>query len=188
MSQENVEIVRSLYERLNAADDFEAASEVAEEVFDPEIEFEISWRSGRDAADFRVLHGIEEVRTVIADLIAPFASFRWEIHESFDAGDEVVLILESLVTPNESAAEISTGRFGYVFTFATGRSPVSRTSPTRPMPSKPQGFRSRRCRRRRSRARSTRPQYTPAPRRGVLGGRSARFPKPRSRFESWLPC
>jgi ketosteroid isomerase-like protein len=121
MSQENVEIVRSLYERLNAADDVEAAMDVAEEVIDPEIEFEISWRSGRDAADFRVLHGIEEVRTVLAELMAPFASFRWEIHESFDAGDEVVLILESLVTPNDSAAEISTGRFGYVFTLRDGK-------------------------------------------------------------------
>ncbi len=121
MSQENVEIVRSLYKRLNAADDVEAAMHVAEEVIDPEIEFEISWRSGRDAADFRVLHGIEEVRTVLAELMAPFASFRWENHESFDAGDEVVLILESLVTPNESAAEISTGRFGYVFTLRDGK-------------------------------------------------------------------
>jgi ketosteroid isomerase-like protein len=113
----NVEIVRSMYERLNQTGDPEEGLSY----LDPAIEFEISWRSGRDSADFRVLHGIDEVREAIVEILDPFEDWRYEIHELHDAGDDVVAILEVLVRPKESSAEISTGRFGYVFTLRGGK-------------------------------------------------------------------
>jgi ketosteroid isomerase-like protein len=117
MPPQNVEIVRSLYERLNQTGDPEEGLSY----FDPAIEFEISWRSGRDSADFRVLHGIDEVRQAIGEILGAFEDWRYEIHELLNAGDDVVAILELLVRPKGSSAEISTGRFGYVFTLRGGK-------------------------------------------------------------------
>jgi ketosteroid isomerase-like protein len=117
MSRDNVEIVRSMYERLNQTGDPEEGLSY----LDPAIESEISWRSGRESADFRVLHGIDEVRAAIVEILGAFEDWRYEIHELLNAGDDVVAILEVLVRPRESSAEISTGRFGYVFTLRGGK-------------------------------------------------------------------
>jgi ketosteroid isomerase-like protein len=117
MSQENVEIVRGLVEAFNKTGDREAAYAL----LDPEIEFEVAWRSGRDAADFHIHRGLDEVRAMIEELMAPFESIRYEVHEYLDAGDDVVAILEFLVQPKGSSAEISTGRFGYVYTLRDGK-------------------------------------------------------------------
>jgi len=117
MSQENVEVVRGLVEAFNETGDREAAYAL----LDPEIEFEVAWRSGRDAADFRIYRGLDEVRAMIEELLAPFESIRYVIHEYADAGDDVVAILELIVRPKDSSAETSTGRFGYVCTLRDGK-------------------------------------------------------------------
>jgi ketosteroid isomerase-like protein len=117
MSQENVELVRSLHERWNETGDLEEVIPY----LDPSIEFEISWRSGRESADFQVLKGIEEVRTATEEIFAPFESVRYEVDEYRDAGDDVVAILAVFVRPKDSSAEISTGRFGYVYTLRGGK-------------------------------------------------------------------
>ena len=112
-----MEIIRSMYERMNETGD----PEVALSYLDPTVEFEISWRSGRDSADFRVLNGIDEVRAAVLEILDPFESVRYEIHEYLDSGDDVVAILELLVRPKDSTGEISTGRFGYVYTLRDGK-------------------------------------------------------------------
>ena len=117
MSQENLEAVRGLVEAFNETGDREAAYAL----LDPEIEFEVAWRSGRDAADFRIYRGLDEVRAMIEELLAPFESIRYVIHEYADAGDDVVAILELIVRPKDSSAETSTGRFGYVCTLRDGK-------------------------------------------------------------------
>jgi ketosteroid isomerase-like protein len=117
MSQENVEVVRGLIEAFNETGDREAAYAL----LDPEVEFEVAWRSGRDAADFRIHRGLDEVRAVIEELVAPFESIRYVVHEYADAGDDIVAILEVLARPKGSSAEASTGRFGYVCTLRDGR-------------------------------------------------------------------
>jgi ketosteroid isomerase-like protein len=117
VSEENVEIVRSMYALVNEAGDIEAGFGV----FDPAVEFEISSRGGREDADFRVLQGVEEMRGAIDEILGPFESVRYLLHEVHDAGDEVVAVLEMLLRPKGSSGEISTGRFAYVFTFRSGR-------------------------------------------------------------------
>ena len=109
--------MRSTLEAFNETGDFE----VIYARLDPEVEFEMSWRSGREAADFRVLHGLHEVRAAAEEILAPFENVRYDVHEYVDAGDAVVVILELLVRPRGGSAEISTGRFGYVYTLRDGK-------------------------------------------------------------------
>jgi ketosteroid isomerase-like protein len=117
MAASNVEILRSMYARLNETGDLDEALKS----FDPDVEFEISWRSGRDSPDFQVLHGIDQVKRALEENLEPFERFRFQVHEFREAGEDVVAILELAVTPKGSSAEISTGRFGYVCTFRGGK-------------------------------------------------------------------
>jgi ketosteroid isomerase-like protein len=117
MSQENIEIVIGDLEAFNETRDVDAAFANA----DPEIEFEISTQAGRESADFRVYHGIDEVKAAIREMLSAFDGARFEVHDVRDRGDRVVAILELFVRPRDSSAEISSGRFGYVYTLRSGK-------------------------------------------------------------------
>jgi ketosteroid isomerase-like protein len=117
VSQENIDIVVGNLEAFNESGEIDAAFASA----DPEIEFEISTQAGRDSADFRVYRGIDEVKAAIREILAAFDGARFEIHDVRDRGDRVVAILELFFRPKGSSAEISTGRFGYVYTFRHGK-------------------------------------------------------------------
>src|SRR6266516_3405570 len=117
MSQENIDIVLGNLKAFNETGEVDAAFANA----DPEIEFEISTQSGRDSADFRVYRGIDEVKAAIREILEAFDHARFEIHEVRDRDDRVVAILELFVQPKGSSAEISTGRFGYVYTLRDGK-------------------------------------------------------------------
>jgi hypothetical protein len=56
------------------------------------------------------------VSAAVEEMFVPFESVRYDVHELHDAGPDVVVILELVVRPENSDAEISTGRFGYVLT------------------------------------------------------------------------
>ena len=116
MSQENIDLVVGNLEAFNETGDVAAAFANA----DPEIEFEISTQAGRESADFRVYRGIDEVKSAIREILSEFDNARFEIHEVRDRGDRVVAILELFMRPKGSSAEISTGRFGYVYTLRGG--------------------------------------------------------------------
>ncbi len=116
MSQENIDLVVGNLEAFNETGDVAAAFANA----DPEIEFEISTQAGRESADFRVYRGIDEVKSAVREILSEFDNARFEIHEVRDRGDRVVAILELFMRPKGSSAEISTGRFGYVYTLRGG--------------------------------------------------------------------
>jgi len=116
VSQENIDLVVGNLEAFNETGDVAAAFANA----DPEIEFEISTQAGRESADFRVYRGINEVKSAIREILSEFDNARFEIHEVRDRGDRVVAILELFMRPKGSSAEISTGRFGYVYTLRGG--------------------------------------------------------------------
>ena len=116
MSQANIDLVVGNLEAFNQTGDVDAAFANA----DPEIEFEISTQAGRESADFRVYRGIDEVKSAIREILSEFDNARFEIHEVRDRGDRVVAILELFMRPKGSSAEISTGRFGYVYTLRDG--------------------------------------------------------------------
>ena len=117
MSQENIDIVVRNLEAFNKTGEIDAAFANS----DPGIEFEISTALGRESADFRVYRGIDEVKSAVGEILSAFEGARFEIHEVRERDDRVLAILELFFRPKDSSAEISTGRFGYVYTLRDGK-------------------------------------------------------------------
>ncbi len=110
MSQANVEIARRSFETWNETQDFDRAAAD----WHPEIEFELASQLGREAPDFRVFHGLDEVREAFLDLVAPFESFEIRIDEYIDLGEKVLMVMEGL--GRLGGAVVPTGPFAYVAT------------------------------------------------------------------------
>ena len=118
MPSENVEVIRGMIEAFNESGDWGALSSRC----DPDVVFEIASQEGRESADFRVYHGLDEARGALEDLMAPFGAVHAQVHEYIDAGgDRVVAVLELLMRPRDSEAEISTNRFAYLYTLRGGK-------------------------------------------------------------------
>jgi ketosteroid isomerase-like protein len=118
MPSENVEMIRQLIGAFNESGDWEALYSAC----DPAVVLEIASQEGRDSPDFRIYRGLDEARRAIEDLMAPFEEVRMEAYECIDAGDDRVLaVLELLMRPKESAAQISSGQFAYLYTFREGK-------------------------------------------------------------------
>ncbi len=82
MSQENVGIVRRMYERFNRT------HLPIYELLDSKVE----WHTAADAADFVTLHGHRGVEALFSEWTSYFGSdFRADIQEIVDAGDYVVV-------------------------------------------------------------------------------------------------
>jgi ketosteroid isomerase-like protein len=118
MSAENVEVIRRTYETFNESGDWEAFAAAC----DPGVVLEIASQEGRESADFRVYEGLDEARRAVQDLMAPFEEVRAVVQEYIDADDDrVVVVLELLMRPKDSAADITSNRFAYLYTLREGR-------------------------------------------------------------------
>jgi len=110
MSQENVEIVRRVYDALNR-EDLDAVFRSA----DPD--FEVTFKEGPRAGTHR---GREALQGVADDLRAGFASWIFEPMDFFESGDQVVVVVNNRLRPKGGTA----GEFAYrnasVFTFRNG--------------------------------------------------------------------
>ena len=84
MSQENVEIVREIYQAVARRD---AASAFA--VYADDIVWEVS--AGRALVMDRVYHGHEGVRKFWRDALSAFGEVDLDVEELIDAGDQVVV-------------------------------------------------------------------------------------------------
>ena len=82
MSQENVEIVRRVYESFNRG---EAESALGH--FDPAVVLDASHR-----VDGRIGHGREEMVAILGEWLATWDDFDDEVEEMFDLGDRVLVI------------------------------------------------------------------------------------------------
>ena len=82
MSQENVEVVRRMYE---ARDGGDAESVLA--CFDPEVVLD-----ARVRMDSGIVHGREEMGRVIGEWVGAFDDWREEIHEIRDLGSHVYVV------------------------------------------------------------------------------------------------
>jgi ketosteroid isomerase-like protein len=83
MSEENVEIVRRMYDAWQDGD-YEAALAY----FDPEVE----WSEPPDNPGARTWHGHEGVNGAVATWVGAWESFRHELRELIDCGDDRVLV------------------------------------------------------------------------------------------------
>ena len=109
MSQENVEIVRRVYDALNR-NDWDAAFQDAH----PNIE--ITFKRGPLAGTHR---GGENPQTVIRDLRAAFDAWIMEPSELLESGDQVVVIVKNHMRPKGSKVEFET-RNGHLWTIRDG--------------------------------------------------------------------
>jgi ketosteroid isomerase-like protein len=114
MSQQNVEIVRAAYERLNRGDvdgfialcDDDFLMDMSERVFNPDI-----YRGGQDLRRF-----YEGVRSV-------WERYRWDVEETRSEGDSVVAMLHCHAQSRDGGPQVD-WHVAWLWTFRDGR-PVS---------------------------------------------------------------
>ena len=98
MSQENVELVRRVYDAANQGD-----YETVETYFHPEIEFH-TYAHSPEAGVYR---GKQSVREYNENLFAQFESIRFEVEQLVDAGDQVVIVTTQHAVPRGSGQEMN---------------------------------------------------------------------------------
>ena len=110
MSQENVEIVRQVYEAFNRGDwdavycDFAGDAEMA------------TPPRGLDAGIFR---GREEGQAYWEDFLRPYEAVTTEPVEFFESGDQLLVFIKTRARPKGSSAEVEFGT-GHLWTIRDG--------------------------------------------------------------------
>ena len=120
MSQDDVEMIRSLYEPLNRGDWERFFRDVH-----PDVEF--TAQRGPTAGTVR---GHEAVQKRVQDLLAPFAARTFEPEKFFDGGDQVVVFVRLRSRPQGSSAEMEV-RNGHLWTIREGAIRSMKTFPVR---------------------------------------------------------
>ena len=109
MSQENVEIVRNVYEGLNLRD--------WDVVFrDAHENFELTTQLGPDPGTRR---GRERVMQFLEDYLASFDAFVWEPEEFFEGDDQVVAFVRTRALPRGGNVDLVV-RNGWWWTIRDG--------------------------------------------------------------------
>ena len=109
MSEENVELVRRIYEATNNGD-----IDAVVLYFHPEIEFRAYPRYSEG-----VYHGKQAVREYIENVWEHFESVRIEVDELLDAGDQVVVVTTQHPVPKRGQQEM-TAHLAEVYTIRDG--------------------------------------------------------------------
>jgi ketosteroid isomerase-like protein len=109
MSQENVEVVRSIYASLNRGD-WDAAFRFT----DPD--FEVTFQRGPNAGTHR---GRDAVQAIIKDQREAFDAWTIEVERAFERGDQVVIVIKSHLRPKGTDAEFEL-RNGHIWTIREG--------------------------------------------------------------------
>jgi ketosteroid isomerase-like protein len=111
MSQENVEIVRRMYEHFNRT------GELNLELYDPAIE----WTTAEDEPDHQTYRGLQGVRQLLNNLLELWESgFQIEPGEIVAAGDVVVVPTKVKVRGRGSGVEL-VAEETFLLTFREGR-------------------------------------------------------------------
>jgi ketosteroid isomerase-like protein len=117
MSQENVEIVRTLAEGFQRRQ-----HEQAFELYDPEIEWDSSRMAERQPDNAGVYRGHDGVRAFWRDWLSAWSDLHFEIQDLLDAGDEVVLLVrEQRQWGRRSGIATDVPPYGMVFTLRDGK-------------------------------------------------------------------
>src|SRR3982750_767822 len=109
MSEENVALIRSVYEPLNRGD-WEAAFARTPP------DFELTTQRGPAAGTYR---GREAVRRQMQEILSPFETWAVEPDEFHDAGDRVVVLIRVRARPKGASVDIET-RNGHLWTVQDG--------------------------------------------------------------------
>src|SRR6185503_11467596 len=118
MSQENVEVVRPIYDALNRRD--------WDAVFrDTHPDFEMTTQRGPDAGTHRRR---EAVQRLIEDTTAAFDNLAVEPEEFLEIGDQVVVLVTTRARPKGGSVDIVV-RNGHLWTVRDGTILTLKTSP-----------------------------------------------------------
>jgi ketosteroid isomerase-like protein len=109
MSQENVEIVRSIYEALNR-NDWDAATHLTD------ADFEVTFQRGPNAGTHR---GRDSIEAIVEDQREAFDAWIIEVEQISDSGDQVVALIRSRLRPTGTDAEFEI-RNGHIWTIRDG--------------------------------------------------------------------
>jgi ketosteroid isomerase-like protein len=96
MSEENVEVVRRMYDAFHGGD-----ADGALAYFDSEVVVDASIR-----IDVGVGHGLEDLNRIIASWVGTFDEWREEIEEMSDLGDQVLVVSIQRGRGKGSGAEV----------------------------------------------------------------------------------
>jgi|SRR5215218_1496571 len=109
MSQENIEVVRRVYDALNR-NDWAAAFRDADQ------DFEATFQRGPNAGTHR---GREKLQALLLDSRVAFDAWHMEPMELHESGNQVVVIVKNRLRPKGSSSEIEF-RNGHIWTIRNG--------------------------------------------------------------------
>jgi ketosteroid isomerase-like protein len=110
MSQENVEIIRRIYDAGNRGD-WEAAFRDAPE------DLEVTFKAGPKSGTHR---GREEVQAALEDMFSGFELWITEPLEFFESGDQVVAVVNHRLRPKGGTSGEFEFRNGHIWTIRDG--------------------------------------------------------------------
>jgi ketosteroid isomerase-like protein len=111
MSQENVEVVRRMYEAFNSGN-----AEAALSYFDPEVVMDASHR-----VDGRIGHGRQEMTAILAEWLGTWDQFRDEVEETRDLGENRVLVISTQRGLGKGSGIEWTNRFAMLYAIQGGK-------------------------------------------------------------------
>ena len=112
MSQENLEIVRRVYEAAASHD-----IETVLALYDPEVALDVSRLrvSGGSGSTEGVYHGHDGLRSLFSDWYEAYETIDYDYEDLVDAGENVVAVVNRRVRGRSSGAEVEQ-RFALVWT------------------------------------------------------------------------
>jgi hypothetical protein len=124
VSERDLESWRQSIEELLACEgdaDWEPWLDSASEIWDPDIEWDISAAAGEapDQDEGGIYRGREAVRRFWRQWLAAWETLEFE-YELVDAGDTVVVLLDQRVRGRSSGIEVPMGKYAQVATFRNG--------------------------------------------------------------------
>ncbi len=115
MSQENVEIVRRVYDAVSRR-----AAETVFALYDPEIEWDMTHHPYADLMERRVYHGHEGLRTFWREWYEAWENYEDIVEELIDAGEHVIAVATTRARGRASGVTMERG-WGGVFTIRKGK-------------------------------------------------------------------
>jgi SnoaL-like protein len=121
MSQENLELFRAYHQEIIRAnkEDLDAEATIAKmaNFWDPDVEYDMSESPWLDLSG--VYRGIESARQLWREWLTAWDTFHFQ-YELVDAGDRVVVLLDTRMRGRSTGIEVAAGNTAFVTTFRSG--------------------------------------------------------------------
>lgn len=117
MSQENVDLVRRVYEAVGRRDSAAVLS-----FYDPDIEWDVTRHGwGRLLGVTTVIHGHEGLSRFFLDYYDSWERYEDHVEELIDAGDHVIAVITNRARGRVSGLEVESPHNAGVFTIREGK-------------------------------------------------------------------